>query len=701
MDPNQNRKFNTLHRNKACLSCRARKTKCDAVKPVCSSCKRLGQSQPIECKYDQPPKWLSDVVSSSQSKEKKKLAELKSKLESLQSKFRQLKLDRSVQEHNYRQLKSFNHLIATNENQSDGLNLSNTKSSNTSHIMHSPESDLTNPSLNETSCSIENSRNPFYQNPDYLSSGPSCSKPIEPQPLSLKQDIQVFQGSLTSPVFAPSTTQTFDPQMAKNELSPLSSNNSLHSSLTLSNEISMASTVVKNRAPGTVTQHHLPSIAICQVLIRAYINKPLCPFNLIEPVEIFRRVESGYFHPSFPAFGLIHSLCAVGAQYVSQAELQQHYHQITEPIEQYHVRWAEFFLEKEMREYNFCNPKDGNRLIEIGQGFIVCSQHYSIKGLPLMMWKNLGCGIKICTALGLDREDQVEDAIPVDENMMIMWPDGVCNFGCSRTQEEYHYRTLLWWYTYCCERMCSSVSGFGVTVSESDASDKWICCSSQGRPDRFKHDLKSEEFFVNHDKPESEFDDEGDGNEGSRGALQLLIKAAILLGRVCSTVYRRSNISKPIKESEQEKEALSNLLMKFYHSFPGVYKKAFKFKFRGGLNSCLLSAHALVHSCLIALHEDEVRTIDLEDRDMKICTDSTRVILNWFQAVTHQNIDIGDLLCSNPTLGHALGVALRTHCKLIAFNETLGNYKAGESLRLELDGMLDTLKACRKLPMGG
>ncbi|KAI9625783.1 hypothetical protein KEM48_010736 [Puccinia striiformis f. sp. tritici PST-130] len=98
-----NRSGNALHRNKACLSCRARKTKCDAVKPICSSCKRLGPEQQSQCKYDRPPKWLESVVCPDRTQQNR-IIELEAKLESLEQKLTQLRTFTAIKQEQHRLL---------------------------------------------------------------------------------------------------------------------------------------------------------------------------------------------------------------------------------------------------------------------------------------------------------------------------------------------------------------------------------------------------------------------------------------------------------------------------------------------------------------------------------------------------------------------------------------------------------------------
>ncbi|ORY74547.1 hypothetical protein BCR35DRAFT_306688 [Leucosporidium creatinivorum] len=71
----------SLERGKACLVCRSRKIKCDALKPTCSSCAKSARAhgeQPIPCNYAEPEKRKKATTTS-------KVQELQNKLDRMEA----------------------------------------------------------------------------------------------------------------------------------------------------------------------------------------------------------------------------------------------------------------------------------------------------------------------------------------------------------------------------------------------------------------------------------------------------------------------------------------------------------------------------------------------------------------------------------------------------------------------------------------
>lgn len=199
---------------------------------------------------------------------------------------------------------------------------------------------------------------------------------------------------------------------------------------------------------------------------------------------------------------------------------------------------------------------------------------------------------------------------------------------------------------------------------------------------------------------------------GDLGSLQLLIKAAILLGKVNTTVYRRSHPAKAAHQIQQEHENLSNLIWGLYHSIPASLKNPFKSTRHGQLDACLLSAHTFIHTSLIQLNEDLV-SLDYhapsEDPHLQICKFSGQLMIDWFLQLIQQkdlgliDVDLGQLLCGNPTLNFGLSVAMRTHCRLIAINRVYAPSPRFEldALTLQVKQILAHLSKSARIPLEG
>lgn len=189
-----------------------------------------------------------------------------------------------------------------------------------------------------------------------------------------------------------------------------------------------------------------------------------------------------------------------------------------------------------------------------------------------------------------------------------------------------------------------------------------------------------------------------------------------MLGRVNTSLYRRSHPAKSREEINREHICLSNLVGQFFHSIPESLKNPFKPTRSGELDSCLLSAHAMIHTSLIQLNEDLVRLdhhgthggLQDDDVHLQICQNSGKLLISWFiQLIRYQSqaligVDLGHLLCGNPALNFCLSVALRTHCRLIAINQYITqNLDEHGILHSQINQILTHLSKSGKMPLEG
>ncbi|PLW40079.1 hypothetical protein PCANC_16358 [Puccinia coronata f. sp. avenae] len=678
-----------LHRNKACLSCRARKTKCDAVKPICSSCKRLNPH--TECKYDQPPKWLQAVVSlksthqpthntqitqthTQTQTQTHRIKELELKLESLQSRLTDLRTAVAIQH-------------ATTK--------SNTGCPDT--LPHSRE-DLQRPTILDHPHSFFPPQTHQYKNTifNYHPEINSYNNHLITHPvLRVESPSPSVTSSIPDP--APSSPHHHHPLATQNL------GDSSHLPLSEPNWYS-----------------HLPSRKVCKLLIKAFFNRPLAPFTLVEPVGLQSRLDLPIHDPRFPQPALIHAICATGSQYISRETLSPIYWCTPQGPHVHHAQWAERLLNAGITQL-----RDPRKLLELAEAAVLCCQYYTVVGKPLMIWKSLGCCIRLATLVGLhlnmNKNSPASLLQHTSDNMnglekVSFWPDGVELLDRPSDPHLQHYRTILWWYVFCCDKMCAAAGGFASTVDEKDS----LIPISSSRLYRVhkQHERRAGGNTKEEQQEDWEFFSPGSPSfffkhrTGDLGSLQLLIKTAILLGKVNTTVYRRSHPAKTAQEIQQEHESLSHLIWGLYHSIPACYKDPFKLTRYGQLDACLLSAHTFIHTSLIQLNEDLVcldHHAPSEDGHLQICKLSGQLMMDWFLQLIQQktlgliSVDLGQLLCGNPTLNFGLSVAMRTHCRLVAINRVYT-----PSARLELDALtfqiehiLSHLSKSPKMPLEG
>ncbi|OAV93216.1 hypothetical protein PTTG_05590 [Puccinia triticina 1-1 BBBD Race 1] len=719
---------NALHRNKACLNCRARKTKCDAVKPICSSCKRLGPEQQSQCKYDQPPKWLESVVCPNRTQQNR-IAELELKLESLERTLAQRRTSAAIKHEQQQQLPLPLPTGITYQT-TPHLQTQPTPffvSDQNSHLFALAKQDeLTDP-YHQAFQPLYAADHPHPHHRHRQSISLIDNPPINHSLVIRQHDGQLTQvrqhdGQLTQAEFNPYPYHFITPILDSPSPSATSSipDPSPPSPYHL-HQLSAAQTFDPCLPISEPNWYpHLPSRKICKLLIKAFFNRPLSPFTLVEPIGLQSRLDLSILDPHFPEPVLIHAICATGAQYISRELLAPVYWSHPQGPHVHHAEWAERLLNT-----GIATLREPRKLLELAEAAVLCCQYYTVVGKPLMIWKCLGCCIRLSTLVGLNLNSHNNHSFSRPQHNIAyndpglekvsFWPDGVGVLDRPTNANIQHYRTLLWWYVFCCDKMCSAAGGFASTVDERDS---LIPISSPAiyrvneqdgsqRPMTREEEAEEREFFS--PSSPSFFYKHRTGDQGS---LQLLIKAAILLGKVNTTLYRRSHPAKTAQEIQHEHESLSNLIWGLYHSIPPSFKNPFKLTRYGQLDACLLSAHTLIHTSLIQLNEDLV-CLDLhppaEDAHLQICQLSGQLLIDWFlQLIQHKNlglisVDLGQLLCGNPTLNFGLSVAMRTHCRLIAINRVFKPSACTEhdSLSLQIEQILGHLSKSAKMPLEG
>lgn len=172
------------------------------------------------------------------------------------------------------------------------------------------------------------------------------------------------------------------------------------------------------------------------------------------------------------------------------------------------------------------------------------------------------------------------------------------------------------------------------------------------------HAPHSDDFFVCHE-------------DDVTGSLQLLTKASILVGRVTVFLQRANHPATGNDWIETEKKKLSITIKRFFESFPARYKQPIQIDASGRLDPCLLSVHCQVHALVIYLHEPFVK-MSLQNPDLVACANSARVLMGWFHQVSNLNMDIGTVLCANPTMSFAL-ILVRLCCSPRCSSSSLTN----------------------------
>ncbi|EGG03144.1 uncharacterized protein MELLADRAFT_78657 [Melampsora larici-populina 98AG31] len=661
-----NRKSNVLHRNKACLSCRARKTKCDALKPSCTSCKRLGPDQESQCKYDRPPKWLESVVKpTSDAQERKKVIELEQKLDSLQKKLSQLRLAAKEEEEN----RTNGQWSQTHHDQF--LTSQFTTPIPLGHSIPTPPNTTESYPQFQSTSSIEFPSQGFIGSSDAhfpVTLGSEIYDLNEMStPLLVNHTPDQYLGSVPLEL-ALAYSQFPTSQNPMNHQYPIS-----WPSLTSSPCSSYSNDPVGSPPPLPIQQptelleqswpQHLPYRRILKLLLRTVFSRPLSPFSLINPGSVLSRLDLSAHNSRFPEIGLLHALSALGSHYLLSYHPDEFsnihpYWYPTETPAQYHAEWAGRLLSIRLSEI-----KDPDRLLELSEASMMLSQYFSNLGRPLLIWKWLGFSIRICCLLGINEEEDQEPDL--DSGIALLWDDGIKGLS----DHDPNQRKLMWWYLYCCERVCAGAGGFAKTIREDDCT-----LSLMGSQPQF---LRYDRFFIDHQ------------TDGNGAVLQLLIKGWFLFFRI-------------------ERQRLNKLIGDFFESIPAPFRDPFQPK----LNICqlmgiqylsVLTAHATAHSSIIELNEEFVKSIDLNDLSLQICSRSARVLIDWFNKLDldFPSVDFGSLLSSNSSLNFTLTVALRTQCRLIGFYEALGEIGLSGTLRDEVKRILVRLQGSRSLPMAG
>lgn len=403
------------------------------MKPCCTSCKRLGQDQESQCQYDQPPKWLESVVRPSHQHpspdlehQRQNVIQLEQKLQALEQQLSELRLSASLaQDHHHHP-----------------------------HHHHQPES-----------LQLIQSQ-PSYD--PILPIESTHQLPLYPPVLAIEQsrESSAISAAATAPVIyhdllehAPQglLIRTPDGRLASLgpdhphlplpwpslDSSPCSSTSS-HDSESHGDPPSLCHEPTSElREPGWPS--HLPSRAICKVLLRAVFTRPLSPFSLLDPGSMLARLDHSAQDARFPDLGLLHALAAIGAQYSSAHQYRclsrasphgtaywwSAGHRHKPGPGDYHAEWAGALL-----SLGLAQTGSVERLLEMAQGGMVLSQYFGVAGRPLLLWKWLGYSLRICCLLGVNEPEPEE----WDLETVSLWNDHI---GRLTTDDEHHRQQRL------------------------------------------------------------------------------------------------------------------------------------------------------------------------------------------------------------------------------------------------------------------
>lgn len=164
----------------------------------------------------------------------------------------------------------------------------------------------------------------------------------------------------------------------------------------------------------------LPDRKTCKLLLKAFFNRPLAPYMIMDTSKLLTRLHLAPSHPLFPQLSLLHAILAIGTTEVSLDALgpRPYWSRNAGGPAEYHAQWADKLC-WEALSYE----REPRALHENAQAAVVLGQWYQTKGMALLLWKSLGYALRVCTMLGYS------EASLWDPNKRREWDDGVENIG--------------------------------------------------------------------------------------------------------------------------------------------------------------------------------------------------------------------------------------------------------------------------------
>lgn len=164
----------------------------------------------------------------------------------------------------------------------------------------------------------------------------------------------------------------------------------------------------------------LPARRTCRLILKAFFNRPLAPYMIMDTSKLLTRLHLPPSHPFFPEVSLLHAILAIGTAEVSREALgpRPYWSRAAGGPAEYHAQWADKLMWEALAHER--NPR---ALHEHAQAAVVLGQWYQTKGMALCLWKSLGYALRVCTMLGYAESGMWNTSRRKD------WDDGVEDIG--------------------------------------------------------------------------------------------------------------------------------------------------------------------------------------------------------------------------------------------------------------------------------
>ncbi|KAH8928136.1 hypothetical protein BT69DRAFT_620319 [Atractiella rhizophila] len=639
----------SLHRNQACLPCRARKIRCDAGKPICGQCAnprrkkvRGGKTTELElprCIYGPNP--TAEQISQDPSLPYIPSKRKRVPLEAVEEK------DKEINELKEK-IKSLERAIEGNAG------------------VWAP---YEGPPGGKRRVTEED---PFQLDPNHASPYPGTT--------FARRVAAASSNSMSTGVDDPGTLPIPSPRSCREP----DTGNQLYSLL----------------YPGY--PQSLPHITVVQSLARLFFSQfPTLTSELISGARFLFKLTLPPSSEDFPHEALIHAICAMGYLRVGMINGATPGGKISDDI--FYPKKEDGTVDRSRKywgkaespgEYHYTEAKrcsfmglcihegeggDGKlKIFEVTRSLVLITYYAYSQNRQLEAWTFAGAALRLCVALGLNhiRDRRSPDAM---DRINMLGPGRTGLLPPAQRDEENYERAMTFWLAFLTDRFAGASTGWAFQIQLSDISSFLPLPPAANALDyegiRRALDMHHPDFLSHH--PEELVQ-----------PFQLQMKACILLSRVVSFMQHapwREELCHGIEvRSSEGFKQLDREVVNFRLSFPKTLSIPDKV---GVDNIGLYLAHALSHCCTILLHSP-YGSLNPEDTSMNRCMTCARAILSTLFLIHDNSMES---TFANPFLIFAITTAGRMLVRDVAVKRHLNDLLNAANSETEVQVLIATL----------
>ncbi|GAA6045412.1 hypothetical protein RTBOTA2_003684 [Rhodotorula toruloides] len=678
----------SLGRGRACLSCRKRKVKCDAVQPVCGPCialaARTGQDMStIKCDFDSEEERRKPVGGG-------KVAALEAKIAALERRLAEVSSPQGSPSPTATGLTTASRdstptiplnpvrdptlpfdSFASTSTSTQVLPSLNSLVAATGHYSALPDQSLLQHHLGLPAQPFP-AHQPFPGPPPALPGLGSHMLPLQaheqqhyhfPQPPTASTSAAPVPSALPQPLppAAPPPPPQQNPETYFLRDPPL---------------------LPFDSVPPTLIPEgpRLPSYPTLSRLVNIFFDVPHEAIDLINRRRFLDGFSQPPDHPDYPAKCLLHAMVATATDLAGDEPWQgeERYWPEGQSPAVYHADLADVLIPLGFRSES--------NLLQVAQAAVLFACLNLYHGRFSRGYIDTATAVRICTSLGLNHDHPGTADLPVGSflaHRTLLPP--------PRDEEEAQERAVAWWFAWTCETFSMASTGWACCIDERDVTVLLPAAGPRGddAQDREALYLHSPSFFVTNPPHLVRL-------------VQINLKVTVLMNRVCTFVHRTSALAnatpdrQPLNPADFPKIRSSPAFTKLEAALENFGRKA-PAQLVTLLEPEAFLCPSLVATSVILLHE-RFCTSEEGDPSMVKCTEAANNIVANMQVLNSASFHPRQI---PPFLTFCWGVAGRTFLREIAIRQLRGVYDSEEvqRWRASVQGIIARLEQTRT-PVG-